>query len=132
MEVSFSETLNYLFEDAERCLRGCEDTIRLVIIVKIDQDGATVPVAADYPWGLSEEAIKGKPSALIDPVIDWYRGRDRPLVGPMKTSVYLYSHDITHRPRDADIHLRFRSQPATPRRKENETFPPRPVPDQRS
>jgi hypothetical protein len=99
MEVGFTETLDDLFDDAEKYLHGCEGKVQLVIIMKIHQDRATEPRVEDYPWGLGDEAARSKPSALVGPVVDWYRRHEKPLVRPMTAFVYLYSYDMTRRPR---------------------------------
>jgi hypothetical protein len=111
LEVGFSQSLESLFKVAEAYFHGCDNAVQLVILVKIHQDRAATPVAADYPWGLSDDVVKMKPSAVIEPVVSWYRQRNRPLVRPMTASVYLYSREMSTRPRRPIWTYKFADEP---------------------
>lgn len=84
-----------------KLLHGTEGNTKIVLHLDIQETRNRVTV---YPWGLSAEdlshyAKQDTVAPLSNWIVKWHNENDIPLVGDFTASLYIYSHDMTNRPK---------------------------------
>lgn len=98
VEVGYTETLDKLFNDAERLLRG---SCNLVIILKVFETESHRK--DEFPWGIEPSTIKNlqklhHENKLAPSILKFYDVNKLPLLGTLNVHVYLYPKGLRTRP----------------------------------
>lgn len=101
VEVGFTQTLDSLFEEAERILNGCRDVVEVVILIKVYEDRRHT--SDEFPWGIPHNDRKSLQSlsdqnTLIPTIRDFYEEKGLPLLGDLRVDVHWYNRAGKHAP----------------------------------
>src|SRR5467141_3469934 len=101
VEVGFTQTLEDLFDCAERLFRGTYNQIQFVIIVKIFETNRHC--GDQFPWGINPHDLNtlrnmDKARALAPAIESWYDTNGLPIIGDLEVKVFWYPCDRKTRP----------------------------------
>ena len=93
VEVGFTQTLEDLFDCAERLFRGTYNQIQFVIIVKIFETNRHC--GDQFPWGINPHDLNtlrnmDKARALAPAIESWYDTNGLPIIGDLEVKVFWY------------------------------------------
>ena len=106
VEVGFTETLDKLFNDAERLLRSSCD---LVILLKVFE---TEPHRKDeFPWGIEPSTVANlrklhHQKKLAPAILDYYDANGLPLLGNLDVHLYICPKGQKRRPTKPSYRLK--------------------------
>lgn len=101
VEIGWTESLEKLFEDAERLIHGTKQAIDIVILLRISEENRHT--REEFPWGIYPHDIArlqelNDADQLAPVILEWYKSNNFALLGQLRVDIYWYPRTKKTRP----------------------------------